>query len=125
MGLVSNFAGYGATNNKPQIETLQLGVYRVLIEKNTSSFLGTDFNALYERAISGTKIMRRLITDVVCLAPGMVFLMGLVRIWDSIENVILLSLETRILHIVRGLHTCHTGLIVFLDRLRLAFQMEK
>ncbi|THU90095.1 hypothetical protein K435DRAFT_275155 [Dendrothele bispora CBS 962.96] len=86
--------------SETQLETLQLGVFRVLIEKRNQSFFNVDLNTLYDRLLSHTKLMRRLVTEVARLAPGMLFLMTLASIWESVQNVFLLNLETKILHII-------------------------
>ncbi|THU77152.1 hypothetical protein K435DRAFT_770454, partial [Dendrothele bispora CBS 962.96] len=93
-------ANASKSKSKTPIETLQLGVFRVLIEKRNQSFFNVDLNTLYERLLSRTKLARRLVTEVVSLAPGMLLLMALASIWGSVENVFLLNLETKILHII-------------------------
>ncbi|KAF5343571.1 hypothetical protein D9758_012974 [Tetrapyrgos nigripes] len=92
----------GKAKSKPgtRIENLQLGVYRVLVERKTSSIFEIDLKDLYEIVLSRTKLVRRLVAEVVFLAPGLMFLMTLANLWASIENVVLLSLETKILKII-------------------------
>ncbi|KAJ3777281.1 P-loop containing nucleoside triphosphate hydrolase protein [Lentinula raphanica] len=96
-----------STGDKPskrtpqtRIETLHLGVYRVMVEKRISSVFTFDFAESLESWRSGFKVLRRLVVDIVGITPTLLFIMALTKVWESLEEVVLLGLETKILRII-------------------------
>ena len=85
-------------------ETLHLGVYRVILEKKTS--LGERFQTnripeLKERFLKSWKLVERLVREIVSLGPVLFILLMAVKIWEDVQDVILLLFETHVLHVVR------------------------
>ncbi|KAJ7781791.1 P-loop containing nucleoside triphosphate hydrolase protein [Mycena maculata] len=78
------------------IEEMRLGVWRVLIARETSAGLG----ARWRKITSMTPTIKRFFIDVVYLAPGLLSLMFLSTLWSSFDDVLLLHLSSRILSII-------------------------
>ncbi|KAJ3916019.1 P-loop containing nucleoside triphosphate hydrolase protein [Lentinula edodes] len=97
---VNNRDKKSKSSSKTEIETLQLGVFRVLLEKRVSSFFAPDFADSVEAWRTGLNVLKRLVEDVIKLAPAMLSIMAFAKVWDSLEEVVLLGLETRILQII-------------------------
>lgn len=86
---------------KTTIETLQLGVYKVLVERQTSFVF--DFSGTLETWRGAFKTLERLVKDVFDIAPIPILIMTAVKLWNSLEKVVSLALEARLLKIVRFL----------------------
>ncbi|GAW03033.1 abc transporter [Lentinula edodes] len=97
---VNNRDKKSKSSSKTEIETLQLGVFRVLLEKRVSSFFAPDFAESVEAWRTGLNVLKRLVEDVIKLAPVMLSIMAFAKVWDSLEEVVLLGLETRMLQII-------------------------
>ncbi|KAJ3777273.1 hypothetical protein FB446DRAFT_809208 [Lentinula raphanica] len=83
-----------------RIETLHLGVYRVMVEKQISSIFSFDFAEILDSWRPGIKVLRRLVEDIVGIAPALIFIMALMKVWESLKEVLFLGLETKILKII-------------------------
>ncbi|KAJ3828058.1 hypothetical protein F5880DRAFT_1041601 [Lentinula raphanica] len=94
--------GDKSSKRAPQtrIETLHLGVYRVMVEKQISSIFSFDFAETLDSWRSGIKVLRRLVEDIVGIAPALIFIMALMKVWESLKEVLFLGLETKILRII-------------------------
>lgn len=87
------------TNSSPDaFNTLQLGVWRVLIEKE----LPFDPAARWRSFTDFLPLVRRLVVDVYKLGPGLFFMACFSQIWSYLEDILLLHLSNRILTIVSG-----------------------
>ncbi|KAL0570452.1 hypothetical protein V5O48_011509, partial [Marasmius crinis-equi] len=86
---------------KPQeTEILKLGVYEVIVEKRTSffdSFTRARALELKEQWIKTFYILKRLLREVLSLQPILLLALVGLKAWDDIQNVLLLSLETKVL----------------------------
>ncbi|KAJ3780953.1 P-loop containing nucleoside triphosphate hydrolase protein [Lentinula aff. detonsa] len=108
MGSANTGSSVCSTDEKPKrsprtrIETLQLGVYRVMIEKRISSIFAFDFTKTMESWRGGIRVLTKLVEDIVRIAPALLLIVALVKVWESHEEVVLLSLENRILRIIEN-----------------------
>ncbi|KAJ3740386.1 hypothetical protein DFH05DRAFT_401420 [Lentinula detonsa] len=106
MGSANTGSTVCSTDEKPKrsprtrIETLHLGVYRVMIEKRISSTFAFDFTKTMESWRGGIRVLTKLVEDIVRIAPALLLIVALVKVWESHEEVVLLSLENRILRII-------------------------
>ncbi|KAJ4475531.1 P-loop containing nucleoside triphosphate hydrolase protein [Lentinula aciculospora] len=87
-------------SGRTEIQRLQLGVYQVMIEKRISSVFTFDVAETVEAWRAGLQVLKRLVLDVTRIAPLMLFIMAFSKIWESLEEVVLLGLETRLLRII-------------------------
>jgi hypothetical protein len=87
---------------KSSLEELKLGVWRVLIEKETSTSIGLA--ARWKKITTVIPTMQKLVFDVYQAGPTLLTLIFLSKAWSSFEDVFLLHLSSRILTIVSYLH---------------------
>lgn len=80
----------------PSFHTTDLGVWRVLtLDKSMFDFIGE-----WQFVVSVLPLLRRLFVDLFNLGPFLFACIILVRIWDSMEPVLLLQLSSRLLSVV-------------------------
>lgn len=80
------------------IQKLELGVYHVWMMKETAF----DFVVQFERLKTTVLVLARLFREVYSLGRLPFVLLQLMHMWSSVEGVVLLGLESRILRIVRS-----------------------
>ncbi|KAI3598084.1 abc transporter atp-binding protein [Moniliophthora roreri] len=88
--------------SKP-LETLHLGVYRVIFEKKSSwrdSFRIDNIPEIKERITKSWKLIERLLREIVSLGPLLFVLLIAVKVWEDVQDVILLMFETRVLQVL-------------------------
>ncbi|KAL0574554.1 hypothetical protein V5O48_007417 [Marasmius crinis-equi] len=88
-----------------ETETLYLGIYRVICKKKESWFKSYTFNyeqlrRLQEGWVSGWMLLQRLVLEIISLRPRLFAMLVVLNVWDNMQNVLLLSLETRILQAI-------------------------
>ncbi|KAJ7644001.1 P-loop containing nucleoside triphosphate hydrolase protein [Roridomyces roridus] len=79
------------------IEEVQLGVWRILIQKETSS---AGVAARWSKFKTMVPTVQRHVAEVVALAPVLISLIFLSKLWTGLEDVLLLHLSGRILTII-------------------------
>ncbi|KAJ8088054.1 hypothetical protein PM082_013605 [Marasmius tenuissimus] len=96
------------TVDKPvpqETETLKLGVYEVTIEKRTSffhSFTPARARELKEEWTKTFITVGSILREVLSLEPLLLLTLVGLRIWDDMQSVVQLTLETRMLTIIES-----------------------
>ena len=69
----------------------------------------------WEEGVSGLRLFRRLGNEIFGLAPGMLILFILSKIWTGIETAVLMHLSSQLLQIVRArvYHPCEKRFILY------------
>lgn len=91
----SEDAGIHKVHGRP-IEETQIGIWRLWIEKKA----GFDPREHLKNWTADVPVVLRLVSDVYTVAPGLCWLIGLVKVWSSVEPVVLLYLSSHLLKIV-------------------------
>ncbi|KAK1236109.1 hypothetical protein PQX77_000653 [Marasmius sp. AFHP31] len=81
-------------------EVLKLGVYEVTIEKRTpflQSFAPGRARELKNHWTKTFSILRNVLSEVILLQPSLVMALIGLQIWDDMQGVVVLSLETKML----------------------------
>ncbi|KAL0575375.1 hypothetical protein V5O48_006588 [Marasmius crinis-equi] len=85
------------------LEEIQLGVYRLYLEKNKFRRFEFNYNrisAAWEKWVKTYQVTVRLFREVIPLAPGLFLTSILLNAWEGLQSVVLGTLEGRILRIV-------------------------
>ncbi|KAJ7025386.1 P-loop containing nucleoside triphosphate hydrolase protein [Mycena alexandri] len=80
------------------LEEMQLGVWRVLTEKETASPFGLAVH--WKKFAILLPTIQRFVWDVYMIGPTLLSLLFLAKIWARFENVVLLHLSNKILSII-------------------------
>lgn len=80
------------------IQTLNLGVYRVLVEKRSSLI---NLNAAYRKWTAEYHVLLRFVKEAYQIAPVLMVLYTLLEMGTSVDSVVSLVFETRIFRNVR------------------------
>lgn len=95
--------GKATTKVDSPIQTLHLGVYRVLIQRKGSLFF--DINAACKKWAADAQILHRVLKEAYHVAPMLFLLFTLLEMGKSVEHVLFLVFETRIFRRVsHGVH---------------------
>lgn len=98
MGNVPENDATSKTEIHSSIQTLNLGVYRVLIEKRNSLI---DLNATYRKWTDEYQVLLRFLKEAYQIAPVLMVLYTLLEMGTSVDGVVFLVFETRIFRNVR------------------------
>ncbi|PBK72150.1 hypothetical protein ARMSODRAFT_745078 [Armillaria solidipes] len=83
-----------------QVETIQLGVWKVLMAKSPMNPL--DISKRWNRVASSVPFLKRLAIDVYTLDPCLSVLYVLSRIWWGVESAVSLYLSSRLLKTIEA-----------------------
>ncbi|KAJ7669587.1 P-loop containing nucleoside triphosphate hydrolase protein [Mycena rosella] len=96
----------GTVKNSEPVEdadayaSLNLGVWRVLLARETvSRGFGVSLNK-WNAAVSGYLLLLRFLQEIYSLDPRMVVLFILLKLWDGMETVLMLYVSGRLLQII-------------------------
>ncbi|KAK7462807.1 hypothetical protein VKT23_007387 [Stygiomarasmius scandens] len=87
-------------NPDADIQTLNIGVYSVHLEKKTYEPLFAKYTRFYKKWKDYFTALTQLIWDVYTIAPALVMMLLLVEMFKSTEGVFLLHYETKIMRIM-------------------------
>ncbi|KAL0568901.1 hypothetical protein V5O48_013071 [Marasmius crinis-equi] len=95
-----------ASSDTEELETLDLGVYRVRLGKRPKSLFRLDcsFSELEERRKT-IKLLKDFVGEILSLRPALFFAFLLVRVWPSMQDLCLMNLEKQLFQVFE------TGLI--------------
>ncbi|KAJ7147109.1 P-loop containing nucleoside triphosphate hydrolase protein [Mycena crocata] len=85
-----------ALESNQSLQEMQLGVWRVLTEKENS----IGFTARCTKITNIMPTVQKLVLDVYRVGPGLLSLIFLSKLWSSFEDVFLLHLSSKILSII-------------------------
>ncbi|KAJ6621879.1 P-loop containing nucleoside triphosphate hydrolase protein [Mycena sp. CBHHK59/15] len=86
----------GVRQDGRTLEEIKLGVWRVLLERESS----VDLAARWKNFTNMIPSVQTFISDVYLIGPSLVSLICLAKVWSSLENIFLLHFSSRILSIV-------------------------
>ncbi|KAJ7784405.1 P-loop containing nucleoside triphosphate hydrolase protein [Mycena metata] len=86
------------TQPSSSVEEMQLGVWRVLTEKETTSPFG--FAVQWKKFAILLPTIQRFVWDVYTIGPTLLSLLFLAKVWAQLESVVLLHLSNKILSII-------------------------
>ncbi|KAK0231574.1 P-loop containing nucleoside triphosphate hydrolase protein [Armillaria fumosa] len=86
--------------NSVQVETIQLGIWKVVMAKSPMNHL--DISKRWNRIASTVPFLKRLAIDVYTLDPCLSVLYVLTRIWWGVESAVSLYLSSRLLKTIEA-----------------------